>query len=309
LGFGEKAQVNYLKKIATASGGFFLFTPNSEELIHLYGKLLEQIKNQYQIEFTFDNPPGVYNANLKFDYQGKEVRAQRRFAHVSMEPAIPPSPPVNPPLVATSAPWFATAWPWVPLLLVISIAGFSLLYLYLRRQSETPRLKADEAKSGPASMMAKGKIHPLSSSADKFVTSRATVIFQTPGEVGLRIDIPPVPIFFPLIDRKNNKNYEAVIITRYDDADRKFFSEKHNYILLGDNTVSRPDGNRLGHARIFLDPDTNRYQIEDLGSSGGTSLGENPLTGKIVLENRDTITVGAVSINFYDKRPTTETIF
>ena len=36
LGFGPKTQVDYLKKVATLSGGYFLSTPKAGELSNLY---------------------------------------------------------------------------------------------------------------------------------------------------------------------------------------------------------------------------------------------------------------------------------
>lgn len=310
LGFGGDAQVQYLKRIASASGGFFLYTPNPEELSQLYAMVLDQIKNQYLLEFFYDNPAGVYNATLKFDYRGQEVSAQRRFIHISAEPPQPAAPPVQRGPAAPVSTGSTNAWLWVPLALIVAIVGGSLAYFYRqRRTAPVRRTPSEPVGPEPVSLMLHGKIHPLTPASASSRASRATVILQSPGEVGLRIDVPPMPAYFPLMDKKDNKDYEEVIISRYDEESAGFFSQDASYLLLADNTVSRPDENRLGHARIFLDPETHRYQVEDLGSTSGTRLGENALEGKAFLENRDTITIGAVVINFYDKRPTTETKF
>ena len=68
LGFGPKAQIDYLKTLANMSGGYFLYTPKAEELTRLYSMVLDQLKNQYLIKFIFPNPPGDYACILSFNY-------------------------------------------------------------------------------------------------------------------------------------------------------------------------------------------------------------------------------------------------
>jgi VWFA-related protein len=316
LGFGPQSQVDYLKKVAATSGGSFFYTPTPEELSQMYGMVLEQIKNQYLIEFPLDKPAGTYTAILKLDYRGTEYSAQRRFLQVSAEPPqpAPPLPPVqSEPKVEKPPPlpphWSEDVRLWGGLLVVLLVVGGILVLVYVRRRSEALPAASQTSGPEPVTVMVQGKMHPITPPAMPTGGNRATVILQSPGEVGLRIDMPPIPLHFPLIDKKNNREYQEIIITRYDDGSKPHFIGDRIYLLLADDTVSRPDEQRAGHARIFMDPQTLRYQIEDLGSTSGTKINDHPLTGKDYLGDRDIVAFGGVTINFYDKRPSTETRF
>jgi pSer/pThr/pTyr-binding forkhead associated (FHA) protein len=75
--------------------------------------------------------------------------------------------------------------------------------------------------------------------------------------------------------------------------------------------VTRPGGERRGHARIFIDPKTGTYQIEDLGSTSGTKVNGKRLNkgSSLALVSGDTITVGNILMKYYDQRPLMETQF
>jgi len=307
LGFGGDAQVTYLKKVAAASGGTFLYTPAAEELTNLYKLVMEQIKNQYLIEFGFDNPAGMYTSTLVFTYRGREISSQRRFLHSLAEPAISAKTPtpvvqVTPP-PATPPGSDMLVW---GILIVLIVGGLGAGgYFFLRPKLGT--LVKEPVGPSPLSRMEGGQIHPIVPPGSQSGVSRTTVILQSPGEVGLEVHAGPVPVHFPLMDTKNNKNYEEVILTRFDQEVKGFFDNDKTYLLLADKTVSRPNETRPGHARIFFDPETKRYKIEDLGSAGGTKLNETAIEGEVALENRDNIIIGGVNLMFYDKRVTTET--
>ncbi len=306
LGFGGDTQVNYLKRVAAASGGTFLFTPSPEELTNLYKAVMEQIKNQYLVEFSFENPAGMYTSTLVLTYRGREVSSQRRFLHSLAEPlqaakpAAAVAPLTPPPPTQPGSDIFL--WAIVVALLVgVGAGGYFILRPRLREPVKEP------VGPAPLSRMEGGQIHPIVPPGSQSGVSRTTVILQSPGEVGLEVHAGPVPVHFPLMDTKNNKNYEEVILTRYDKEVKGFFANDKTYLLLADKTVSRPNETRIGHARVFFDPETKRYMIVDLGSAGGTKLNETAIEGEAALENRDTIIIGGVNLIFYDKRVTTET--
>jgi hypothetical protein len=132
------------------------------------------------------------------------------------------------------------------------------------------------------------------------------------GEVGLEIDLKqPLPVSFALIDKKNRREYNEIIITRYDKERARLFSGEKIYLLLSERSVTRPGGERKGHARIFIDPETGTYQIEDLGSTSGTKVNGKGLNkgSSLALVSGDTITVGNILMKYYDQRPLMETQF
>jgi VWFA-related protein len=286
LGFGSKAEIDYLRKVATLSGGYFLFTPRAQELSGLYTTVLSQLRNQYLIEFHFDHPAGSYTSALTLIYRGKNIVARRAFFH-----SIPPEPP------PTWKEWYKIPLVWVPVTVVILIAAAAAILLLTRRRPASP--PAPEAKP-TALMMIRGKTYLLGNPAVD-PSNKETVLPPTPpGEVGLKIDLQPLPIYFPLIDTKNRRSFDEVVITRYDDECA--FSNRKTYLLIPDKSVSRPGDEKPGHARIFLDENTRRYQIEDLGSIAGTKLNGVALGGAVLLANGDVIDVGGVPLAYYDHR-------
>lgn len=321
LGFGAQAQVDYLKRISTASGGYFLFTPSAEELSGLYNKVMDHLKNQYLLTFPFEFPGGTYLGTLKLNYRGQELDVQRRFLHARTEPvplATPAAPvtPAGPAGVKSSkeegppppppVPWWKDPLVWGLVILGVGVLGAIILYLVFRKPRESGPIKRAKAAE-PANFMVRGKLHSLTPPSGLTGASKDTQSLVTPGEVGFRIDMPPLPLFFSLIDQKSNRNYEDVIITRYDPDIKEQYAEDRLYLLLEDKTVSRPDGPRMGHARIIFDPETLRYKLEDLGSYSGTKLNDMTITEQVPLINGDVVMVGGVVLNFYDKRVFTET--
>ncbi|RJR36518.1 MAG: VWA domain-containing protein [Deltaproteobacteria bacterium] len=319
LGFGPQAQVDYLKNIAGASGGAFLFAPSSEELSNLYTIVYDHLKNQYLLSFPFDNPGGLYTGILKLNYQGKELDAQRRFLHVRAQPAaMPPiAVPVTPPAPATAPgtgsgagtgeTWFTMQYLLIGLLILGVVSLGTVGTIFLRRRVRPGGPVPASRQADPVREMVQGKLHPVNTPSGFSGDPRTTRIISSPGQVGLRIDVPPVPIYFGLLDEANNRNLTDIIITRYDpDIQERYASESH-YLILEDKTISRPNEERAGHARVFFDAETQRYKIEDLGSFSGTKLNDVALTGSTSLENGDVITLGVVILNYYDKRVFTET--
>jgi hypothetical protein len=130
--------------------------------------------------------------------------------------------------------------------------------------------------------------------------------------VGLEIDLKrPLPVALALMDKKNRRAFNEVIITRYDKERDRLFSGEKIYLLLSERSVTRPDGERKGHTRIFMDAKTGSYQIEDLGSTSGTKVNGKGLNRgtSLTLVNGDRINVGNVLMKYYDQRPLMETQF
>ena len=300
LGFGPKAQLDYLRKIAGMSGGYFFYTPNAEELSKLYSSVSDQLKNQYLLQFNFPSSVGEYVSTLTLNYQDKEITARRLFLHTATEPT----------------PWWKgllkNPVAWGVIALTIILVGLAILYgfLILRRAKSEP---TDEGEEPEISFMIEKKIHPIGLSSNH-VMSTATVAVPSAsqGEVGLEIDMQqPLPLTFALIDTKNNREFEEVIITRFDEDRGHLLLQQKVYLLFSDRSVTRPDEEKDGHARIFIDAETGTYQIEDLGSTSGTKVNGHRLGRGVplALTNGDMIMVGQIPLKYYDKRPLSETTF
>ncbi|WP_449244717.1 VWA domain-containing protein [Desulfobacca acetoxidans] len=327
MGFGSKAQVDYLQKVASASQGAFLSTPQAADLTNLYQTVLDYLKNQYILRFTYENPVGVYTSQLKLSVAGQELSTQRRFLYVAAEPQPQPPPapiiiPQVPPLPALEPSPRATAptplpepvqlpqpppewWQeplWQGLVAGVALLGLGLLIWFLVR-----RWKVTSKLPEPVRVLLKGKAHSVMATSPGSGSSTSTRVLFSPGEVGLRLNIPPVPIFFALLDSSKNLHYQEIILTRYDDENPALYDNARIYLLFSDNTVSRPNPQRAGHARIFLDAETQMYHLEDLGSFSGTKLNDKPISEAAPLEDQDAITLGGVSLAFYDRRPLTGT--
>jgi len=304
LGFGPKAQVDYLKNVASISGGYFFSTPKAEELYRLYSMALDQLKNQYLLRLNYLEPAGEYKSLLTLRYRDREITAGRTFLHIMAEP--------TPEWKA----WCRSPWVWAIMGLALVIVGMALLHQFgmLKRSKLSRREKEVELEEEPSiCLMIKKKLQPLGLSLSQ-VDATATVALPSPskGEAGLEIDLEqPLPVSFALIDKKNGRKFDEIIITRYDKERERLYSAEEVYLLLSERSVTRPGGERKGHARIFIDPKTGTYQIEDLGSTSGTTVNGKGLNKGLTLAlvNGDTIMVGNILMKYYDQRPLMETQF
>jgi Mg-chelatase subunit ChlD len=304
LGFGPKAQVDYLSKAAAISGGYFLSTPKAEELSNLYSMVLDQLKNQYLLRFNCSKPAGEYTSLLTLRYRDKEIMARRGFLHVMTEPT----------------PWWKELCKsyivWLILALALILVGVAIVYRFglLGRNKGEPKGKEPEPEEEPeVRLMIKKKFQPVGPSLTQLKTT-ATVAMPAPskGEVGLEIDLQqPLPLSFPLIDKKNRREFNEIIITRYDKDRDHLLSAEKVYLFLSDRSVTRPNEERKGHTRIFVDTKTGTYQIEDLGSTSGTKVNGGTLNrgASLALVSGDTIMVGNIPMKYYDRRPLIETRF
>jgi VWFA-related protein len=286
LGFGENAQRDYLEEIAVASGGSFFYAPSVEELGQMYAQVYEQLKNQYQIQFRFEEPAGEYVATLALNYSGIEKSVRASFLQAL---AGAPAPVEK----SVSGNWLV--YTVLGLLAVLVLLSLVIFFLHLR--SKTARSRTEETQ---VEIMIDGKRNLLTISVAD-INNKMTVLAQTPaGEAGLIVEIPNAQVCLPLVDESTGRKYDEVIITRFDDAGK--FRKEKIYLLISDRSVSRPDGQKLGHASVFLNQKSGRYQIKDLGSIGGTRIHGVRLNGSAYLENGDRITIGTISLKYYDVR-------
>lgn len=298
LGFGPAAQIEYLKTVASISGGYYLFTPKAEELTNLYIMVLDQLKNQYLIKFAFSNPPGEYACVLSFNHTGGEISARRSFLFASNVGTSGMGP--------LDSKWFKNSLSFILVgLAVLIIVSTRFLYKKIK-PVDVQKQKAD------VDVMINKKIHPLSLNADRLDCS-ATVIQPTApkGEVVLQIETKPLPLIFSLMDNVTKEDIKELIIARHNEKRNDLYSEDKVYLLLADNTVSRPDERRIGHARIFKDMEAGIYKIEDLGSAQGTKINDKTcgVNKPCSLESGDIITIGNMVIKYFDRRPVSGTTF
>lgn len=303
IGFGPEAQVEYLKKVALMSGGYFLSTPKAEELSSVYSLVVDQLKNQYLLQFNYPKPTGEYACILTLKHQGKEVNARRAFLHVTTE----------------SAPGWRGGWKsqlvWGIVVLALIMGGLAIVYQLglFRRPKPEPVEEAGTKEEPDIRLMIRKKFYPICLPSG-LLKPTATVVLpaSSKGEVGFEIDIQqPLPLDFAMIDKKNRIEYDEVIITRYDEDRERLHSEEKIYLFFSDRSVTRPSDERGGHARVFMDRRTGTYQIEDLGSTSGTLVNGKGLKkgGPLALVNGDSIMVGRVTLKYYDRRPLLETHF
>ncbi len=215
------------------------------------------------------------------NYQGMTVKAQKAFLHANYE----------------APPWWQE-FPVHPATLVI--VGFTLILgivAVARRPVRTVVASPAAVGNEPlVSVMYQGEVHPIGVPGNNGNNAMTVILQPAPGEVGLKIGLSPESFYFALMDSKRNKEYNDVIITRYD-ADRNYRKDM-TYLLLSHSTVHRPDQKTGGHARIFLDKETGRYQVEDMGSHLGTKLNDAVCNAVVPLEDGDTITLGGVPLAY-----------
>ena len=289
LGFGPNVQTDYLEKVADASsGGSFISAPTVAEIGRVYEKVSDQLRNEYRIEFPFAQPAGDYVATLAVNYRGMELSGSRRFAHAY----VGGTPPMR-------SRWLDS---WLVRLLFIGLVilvTLSLIMILTRWRSRGFFPGALEAQ---VEMMIEGKRHPLSAVAGGDDGGKTFVAQIAAGDAGLIVDLPSSPVHFLLVDEPSGKSVQEVILTRFDK--KSTFRKEKLYLLISDRSVSRPDGQRYGHAVVFLDQNSGRYMIEDLGSIGGSYLHNVRISRAMNLENGDSITLGTVSLRYYDTRST-----
>jgi len=258
IGFGHKIDHKYLEEISRQSGGYFLFTPEPEEIGGLYSKVLEQLKNQYIISFDFQKEPGDYKAILDLTYGDKRARASKEFLFNPIGPR--------------------TWWRQIPkgyrilggvLLSVIALALVILAF----KKSEKIEVPQKECYLE----------FPEGKTVVEFVESRSdsmtegTRLSTHSQDVFLKVDGLKKPV--PLVN-KGIEILDKLIIARRSEEGKPFKQKDVAYLWTRNNHVSGPKKGIPGHARIFFLSEQERFAIEDLGSTNGTLVNERNIKGK-----------------------------
>jgi len=87
VGLGDQVDQAVLQRLATTSGGGFLYSPGADELETLYTNLLEQLKTQYLIQYTSQGAPGSHTLTVEVEVNGNKAIDTRSF----VLPALPTS--------------------------------------------------------------------------------------------------------------------------------------------------------------------------------------------------------------------------
>jgi Ca-activated chloride channel family protein len=87
VGLGDQIDQAGLKRLASTTGGGFLYSPGAEELETLYTGLLEQLKTQYLIQYISQGAPGSHILTVEVEVDGNKAIDTRSF----MLPALPTS--------------------------------------------------------------------------------------------------------------------------------------------------------------------------------------------------------------------------
>ncbi|MBF0538291.1 MAG: VWA domain-containing protein [Nitrospirae bacterium] len=79
IALGKYKYVDALKKISDLSGGYFLRSPNHDEIVQT-GRMISGIVDvRYVLDFDLTAPPGKYTGVVSLNYMGKDVTAQKEF--------------------------------------------------------------------------------------------------------------------------------------------------------------------------------------------------------------------------------------
>jgi len=313
IGFGHKIDREYLEEIVKVSEGYFLFTPNPDEITKLYDKVLDILKNEYAIRFDFLKSPGRYMANLVLNYQDRAAEVYREFLF---------NPPGVPVIISETYKTDQKEKParesWikkitVEWLIVIALAIlfliiiFAILWIRSRDKLSERRFKKlteEIAIKSPSACELEfpedyhtthaGFIESWSNIKDEDDETK----FSEIPTIFLEVDCYHGRII-PLVYRGIDMLEELIIARRSGEKKEKDYMKKGSAYLLvseGKQVISRPKKDRDGHARIFLTEGEN-YAVEDLGSKIGTFVNNKPIRGigPAVLQDGDLIEIGGKS--------------
>ncbi|WP_040335202.1 VWA domain-containing protein [Candidatus Magnetobacterium casense] len=83
---GKHKHTDAIKKLSDISGGYFLLSPNHNEIVQLGRIISDIVDSRYIVDFDLTLPPGKYTGVVGFNHMGKELTAQKEFT-VSTAPA------------------------------------------------------------------------------------------------------------------------------------------------------------------------------------------------------------------------------
>jgi len=292
IGFGNRIDRDFLQEVAEASGGCFLFTPEPENIVNLYGTVLDHLKNQYMIEFAFPKGPGPYTAWLSMEYEGEGVEATKEFFF---------SPTGVPVPVPPQKPWYKETL-WLIIAGVVLVIGIIVIAILLRILSAQKRIKKELAREiGNRISTEECEVEfprdiptPVeflrSWSVAGGGTEEETRVGTNGPDTFLKVDClrtGTIPLTY-----KGMGMLDELIIARKtrEESQRK---EGALYLWASNPYISTPKGAKAGHARIFL-TEGERYAVEDLDSTNGTLHERNQIRGKgpSLLQDGDIIQVG-----------------
>ncbi len=290
IGFGQNAEVEYLRRISALSKGYFFLTPRSNDFPWIYDMVLKQIQNQYLIKFYMSKPNGNYNCILKLKHLGIETYARKKFSYnyKGFNPRI-----TDKENLGSTVKFFMTTT--IIFMIIVMVIVIIFLFKIFRSdkkqnisQKETPTIIMSFSGMTWLEIIGDSLISEMKEGAIKLLAKKEGGLFT-----------------YSLCDRKNQYNIQELILSRYDKQLSRLYSKKYIYLLFANQTISRPKedlyNKRKGHARIFLDK-SGRYRLEDIGSGSGTELnnillhkGEAPF-----LNDKDEIKLGDIIIKFHE---------
>lgn len=303
IGYGREIDREYLREIGKISGGYFLFTPDPDEIGTLYDKVLDMLKNEYVVVFDFSKNPGRYMANVVLNYGGRAVEDYKEFLF---------NPAGGPIIISDTArdkdtagrPWFRK----VPLELVVLILAVLLIFifviLWVRTKLTEKRFRQMTETVSKESSAACELEFPEDLDATKagFIDSFAKAAGN--GDTTKYTEMPEIYLqvegfrgrIIPLLYRGADMLEELIIARKSADGKEQEYIKKSSaylYAAPDRQVVSRPNENRCGHARIFFTGEE-KYSVEDLGSKVGTFVNNEPIrgTGPAELQDGDVIEVG-----------------
>ncbi|MCK4762556.1 MAG: VWA domain-containing protein [Candidatus Aminicenantes bacterium] len=306
IGFGHSIDREYLEEIGKVSGGYFLSTPDPEEIVTLYDRVLEMLESEYAVGFVFSKSPGKYMARLTLDHGGQTVDVYKEFlfnptgAPLVIEKEVPEG---------SRIPWLKKVPIEIVILIVALIVIFAVILVWFR--SRLTEERADRMTAGVSKEDAfecelefiedmeatkTGFIEDLANKEGKKVGDSTK--FSAVPDISLQVDCYKGRII-PLLYRGADMLEELIIARASADRKEKEHMKKGGAYLLvsaDKQVISRPKENRFGHARIFHSGGE-RYSVEDLGSKVGTFVNNEPIRGQgpVELQDGDLIEVGGRS--------------
>lgn len=290
IGFGQNAEIEYLRRISALSKGYFFLTPQPSDFPWIYDMVLKQLQNQYLIKFYISKPNGNYNCILKLKHLGIETYARKKFSYdyKGLNPRI--TDKKNP---RSTVKFFMTTT------IIFMIIVMVIVIIFLFKIFGSDKKQNISQQEAPTIIISSSSMTWLEIIGDPLISE------MKEGAIKLLAKKEGGVFTYSLCDRKNQYNIHELILSRYDKQLSRLYSKKYTYLLFANQTISRPKEDpytkRKGHARIFLDK-SGRYRIEDLDSGSGTELnnillrkGEAPF-----LNNKDEIKLGDIIIKFHE---------
>ncbi|MFH0764917.1 MAG: VWA domain-containing protein [Calditrichota bacterium] len=296
LGFGRDIDAPFLQEIAGVSGGRFLSTPDPSAIAGLYEQVLDQLKNQYILTFNFNREPGPYKAYITVTAEGETAQVSKTFFH-RVESVLP--------IIAVD-PWWKSFLIFFLGLLLVLVIGLTVWFYVLKPERppvldpiSTPNLRA-LSEIVKRLIDSKGKVYlelPEGfTSPDEFIQSKHSadtrILTRLPNAFlkvhGLE---EPVPLANDMV-----AYLPELIIARKTEESQVFRKPDVAYIWMSNNAISRPRGDKPGHARIFA-IEGERFAVEDLDSGNGTFLNGqgSPIEGIVPLRDGDRLDIGGRS--------------